>query len=167
KNGLDATVSIPHVALAADRVETQAISADVQLNTPPSGVSVKAQIAPVTATGKVIDLPRMDIEVAAKQPDLSARGTLTTPLYVDLDRQRARLPSLAGELALTGKNLPPNTKASVRGSVVADWAAQSANVELAVKVEDSNLDAKVAVAHWLKPAITFSVVADRLNLDRY
>src|SRR5262245_13497072 len=167
KNGLDAKVSIPRVALAGDHVETQAISADVQLNTPPSGVSVKVQIAPVNAKGKVIDLPRMDVEVAAKQPDLSARGTLTTPLNVDLDKQRARLPSLAGELTLTGKDIPPNTKASVRGSVVADWGTESANVELAVKVEDSNLDAKVAIAHWLKPAITFSVVADRLNVDRY
>jgi len=167
KNGLDAKVSIPRVALAADHVETQAISADVQLSTPPSGVSVKAQIAPIAAKGKVIDLPRVDIEVAAKQPDLAARGTLTTPLNVDLDKQRARLPNLAGELTLTGKDIPPNTKASVRGSVVADWGTESANVELAVKVEDSNLDAKVAVAHWLKPAITFSLVADRLNVDRY
>jgi AsmA protein len=167
KNGLDAKVSIPRVTLAPDHVESQAISADVQLNTPPSGVSVKARIAPITAKGKVVDLPRMDIEVAAKQPDLSAMGTLTTPLNVDLDKQHARLTSLAGELTLTGKNIPPNTKASVRGSVVADWGTESANVELAVKVEDSNLDAKVAVAHWIKPAITFSLVADRLNVDRY
>ncbi len=167
KNGLDAKVAIPRVVVAADRVETQAISADVALNTPPSGFSVKLQIAPVTAKGKHFDLPRLEIDVAATQPDLSALGKLSTPLKVDLEKQRVQLSGLAGELTLTGKNIPPKTRASVRGSALADWGAQSANVEVAVKVEDSNLDAKVQVAHWAQPAITFSLVADRLNVDRY
>ena len=43
------------------------------------------------------------------------------------------------------------------GGALADWGAQSANAELAVKLEDSSIDAKVAVAHWSTPAITFSI----------
>jgi AsmA protein len=167
KDGLDAKAAVPSLKLAPDRAESQAISAEFTLTTPPRTVRAKIQIAPLTLKGTQIQLSQLDVDLDVKQPDLSVQGKLATPVTLDLDKQQAQLPRIAGSLALSGKNIPANSKAMVSGAARADWAAQSANAELAVKLEDSSIDAKVAVAHWSTPAITFSLVADRLNVDRY
>jgi AsmA protein len=167
KDGLDAKAAVPSLKLAPDRAESQAISAEFTLTTPPRTVRAKIQIAPLTLKGTQIQLSQLDVDLDVKQPDLSVQGKLATPVTLDLDKQQAQLPRIAGSLALSGKNIPANSKAMVSGAARADWGAQSANAELAVKLEDSSIDAKVAVAHWSTPAITFSLVADRLNVDRY
>ena len=167
KDGLDAKAAVPSLKLAPDRAESQAISAEFTLTTPPRTVRAKIQIAPLTLKGTQIQLSQLDVDLDVKQPDLSIQGKLATPVTLDLDKQQAQLPRIAGSLALSGKNIPANSKAMVSGAARADWGAQSANAELAVKLEDSSIDAKVAVAHWSTPAITFSLVADRLNVDRY
>lgn len=167
KDGLDAKAAIPSLKLAPDRAESQAMSADVILATPPRTVTAKIRIAPLARKGTQIQLSQVDVDLDVKQPDLSVQGKLATPVTLDLDRQQVELPRIAGTLALSGKDIPPNSKAVVSGAARTNWGAQSASAELAVKLEDSNIDAKVAVAHWSTPAITFNLVADRLNVDRY
>ena len=137
------------------------------MSSPERTASAKIRMAPLSVKGTQVQLSQIDIDLAAKQPDLSVQGRISTPVALDLDKHQAQLPRIAGDLALSGKNIPPNAKAVVSGAARADWGAQSANAELAVKLEDSNVDAKVAVAHWSNPAITFSLVADRLDVDRY
>ncbi len=166
KDGLDAKISVPRLMLAPDLAESQAVAANVALATPPRAVSVKLRVAPLVAKGKRIEISRVDVELAASQPDLSAQGKLATPLTVDLDKRQAELAGITGELTLSSKSIP-STKATVRGSTRADWGSGSANAQLAVKLDDSHIDARVAVTHWSRPAIAFSVVADRLDLDRY
>jgi len=167
KDGLDAKAAIPSLKLAPDRAESQSISADVTLAAPPRTVTAKIRIAPLALKGTQIQLSQLDIDLGVKQPDLSIQGKLATPVTLDLDKQQAQLSRIAGNLALSGTDIPANSNVVVSGAARADWGAQSAGAELAVKLEGSNIDAKVAVAHWTTPAITFNLVADRLDVDRY
>ncbi len=75
---------------------------------------MKLQIAPLAAQGKRIEISRLDVDLTAKQPDLSIQGKLATPLTVDLDKRLADLPGLAGNLILAGKGIPNDTKAVVK-----------------------------------------------------
>ncbi|HWU38714.1 MAG TPA: AsmA-like C-terminal region-containing protein, partial [Candidatus Acidoferrum sp.] len=97
-----------------------------------------------------------------------AQGKLATPLLLDLTKQQAQLPSIVGDLTVSGKDIPNKSlKATVQGGGRADWAARNANIDLAVKLDDSNIQTKLAVLHWSQPAVNFTFVADRLNVDRY
>jgi AsmA protein len=79
-----------------------------------------------------------------------------------------QLPGIAGDLAVSGPNIPGKSlKAAVKGGARADWDKRNANAEVALKVDESNIQAKVGVANWAQPAVNFDVVADRLNVDRY
>jgi hypothetical protein len=98
---------------------------------------------------------------------LSVRGTLTSPLRLDLDARRAELPAVAGQLELTGQSIPRRTQATLRGSTRADWGAQSVSADLAVALDGSPVDATLPVASWTRPVVSFSVVADRLDMTRY
>jgi len=167
KSGLDAKVAVPRLDLAPDRAESQTITADVALVTPQRKVSAKLAIPSFAASATHVDLSRLDVELTAKQGDLEIQGKLGTPLALDLERRRAELPGIAGDLAVSGKALPGPSKATVRGAARADWGARSANAELAATLDDSKVDVRVAVANWSRPAISFAVVADRLDVDRY
>jgi AsmA protein len=168
KDGLDATVAVPRLQLTGEQAESQAITGVLKLVSAERAVEAKLQLAPITAKGKQLALARLDLDLTAKQGDLTAQGKLATPVTLDLDRQRAVLPGIAGDLAISGKALPGGVlKAAVKGAAQADWGAQSAGAALAVKLDESNIDANVDVAHWSRPAVNFTIVADRLNVDRY
>jgi AsmA protein len=168
KDGLDAKFSIPKLQLAPDRAESKAISGTVRLAKPGQAVDAKLALSALEAKGKQIQFARFDVDIDAKSGDLSVQGKLGTPVTLNLDASQVLLPGIAGDVTVSGPNIPNKTlRAAVKGGARADWARQSANAELAAKLDESNIHAKLAVANWSKPAIGFDVVADRLNIDRY
>jgi AsmA protein len=168
KDGLDATLAIPRVQVAPDRVESQAITGNIKLAAPERTVAAKLQVSPITAKGKQIQVSRLDVDLTAKQGDLGVEGKLASPIVLDLDKQQAQLSGLAGDLTVSGPSIPNKSlKAAVTGGARADWGAKDASADLVLKLDDSNIQTRAAVANWSQPAITFAVAADRLNVDRY
>ena len=168
KDGLDARFSIPRLALAPERAEGQAASGTVKLARPGQTVDAKLALSALEAKGKTIQFARFDIELDAKTGELAVQGKLATPVTLNLDASQVLLPGLAGDVTVSGPDIPNKTlRAAIKGGARADWAKQSANAEFAAKLDESNIQAKLAVANWSKPAVNFDVVADRLNVDRY
>jgi AsmA protein len=131
-------------------------------------VDAKLALSALEAKGKQIQFARFDVDLDAKSGELTVQGKLGTPVTLNLDASQVLLPGIAGDVTVSGPNIPNKTlRAAVKGGARADWAKQSANAEVAVKLDESNIQAKLAVANWSKPAIGFDVVADRLNVDRY
>jgi AsmA protein len=168
KDGLDAKLAIPKLQLAPDRAESKAITGAVKLTKPQQTIDAKLALSALEAKGKVIQFSRFDVDLDAKTGDLAVQGKLGTPVTLSLDQKQVQLPGIAGDLALSGPNIPGKSlKAAVKGGARADWDKRNANAEVALKVDESNIQAKVAVANWAQPAVNFDVVADRLNVDRY
>ncbi|HKB84518.1 MAG TPA: AsmA family protein, partial [Burkholderiales bacterium] len=57
--------------------------------------------------------------------------------------------------------------AELSGSVGADLKKQTANADLAIKVDESSIKAKVAVADFTALRSTFDIAIDKLNVDKY
>jgi AsmA protein len=168
KDGIDAKFSIPKLALAPDRAEGQAASGVIKLARPGQSVDAKLALSALEAKGKTIQFSRFDVDLDAKTGELSVQGKLGTPVTLNLEASQVALPGIAGDLTLAGPDIPNKSlRVAVKGGARADWAKQNANAELAARLDDSNLQVKLAVANWSKPAINFDVVADRLNVDRY
>jgi AsmA protein len=168
KDGLDAKLAIPKLQLAPDRAESKAITGAVKLAKPGQTIDAKLALSALEAKGKQIQFSRFDVDLEAKQGDLAVQGKLGTPVTLNLDAKQVQLPGIAGDLAVSGPNIPGKSlKAAVKGGARADWDKRNANAEVALKVDESNIQAKVGVANWAQPAVNFDVVADRLNVDRY
>jgi AsmA protein len=168
KDGLDAKLTIPQLQVAPDKAESKAISGEIKLAKPQQTVGARLVLSALEAKGSEIRFARFDIDLDAKTGDLAVQGKLGTPVTLNLDRQQAQLPGIAGDLVVSGPNIPGKSlKAALKGGARADWGKRNANAELAVKVDEQNIQAKVAVANWTQPAINFDVVADRLDVDHY
>jgi AsmA protein len=168
KDGLDATFTIPRLQLAPERAESKAISGAVKLARPGQTVDAKLALSALEAKGKQIQFSRFDVDLDAKTGELAVQGKLGTPVTLNLDASQVLLPGIAGDVTVSGPDIPNKTlRVALKGGARADWAKQNANAELAAKLDESNIQARLAVANWSKPAVNFDVVADRLNIDRY
>jgi AsmA protein len=168
KDGLDAKFSIPRLQLAPDRAESKAASGTIKLAKPGQTVDAKLALSALEAKGKQIQFARFDVDLDAKTGELSVQGKLATPVTLNLEASQVAAPGIAGDVSVSGPDIPNKTlRVALKGAARADWAKQNANAELAARLDDSNIQAKLAVAHWSKPALNFDVVADRLNVDRY
>jgi AsmA protein len=168
KDGLDAKFAIPRLQVAPEKAESKAITGEVKLAKPQQSINAKLVLSALEAKGADIRFSRLDVDLDAKQADLAVQGKLGTPVLLNLDSQTVQLPGIAGDLTATGPDVPGKTlKAAVQGGARADWGKRNANAELALKVDESNIQAKLGVANWAQPAIQFDVIADRLNVDRY
>ena len=168
KDGLDANLHIPRLQLTPDQAESQEITGEVKLSTPQRTVNATLKVPPIAAKGREVQVSRVDVELSAKQGDLAVQGTVATSLMLDLGKKVAQLSNLAGEVTASGNSIPnKSVKAAITGAARANWGLENADADLGLKLDESNIQAKVAVAHWSQPAATFAVVADRLNLDRY
>jgi AsmA protein len=140
----------------------------VKLVKPQSTVDAKLALSALEAKGAEIRFARFDVDLDAKQATLAVQGKLGTPVLLNLDGQTVQLPGIAGDLTVSGPDVPGKSlKAAVQGGARADWGKRNADAALALKVDESNIQAKVAVANWAQPAIQFDLLADRLNVDRY
>ena len=168
KDGLDARFSIPRLALAPERAESKAIDGVIKLSRPGETVDAKLALSALEAKGKQVNFSRFDLDLKAKTGELSVQGKMASPVALNLEASQIQLPGLAGDLTVSGPTIPNKSlKVALKGGARADWARRSASADLAARLDDSNIQAKVAVANWAAPAVTFDVNADRLNVDRY
>jgi AsmA protein len=78
------------------------------------------------------------------------------------------LSKLAGNINLAGPNLPKGAVAvSLAGNADIDLAKNKAQLNLAAKFDESNIDAKLGLTQFSPPALAFDLDVDRLNLDQY
>src|SRR5262247_2857469 len=168
KDGLDAKFAIPRLQLAPDKAESKAITGEVKLARPPSAIDAKLALSALEAKDRQVQFSRFEVDLDAKQGNVAVQGKLGSPVTLNLENEQVQLPGIAGDLTISGPDIPGKSlRTAVKGGARADWGKRNANAELAIKLDESNIQAKLAVANWAQPAVNFDVVADRLNLDRY
>jgi len=168
KDGLTANLAVPSLELAPDRAVSKAIGGTLRIDRAEQKLDAKLALDSATLQGKAVEFPRVAIEIDARQAGLGVRGTLGGPARVDLAQHTVTLPKLEGRFDVTGAALPPaGVKLAIDGSADADWARQTAATQLAAKLDQSNIQARVKVSRFAPLAASFDVQADRLDVDRY
>ena len=96
------------------------------------------------------------------------KGSLSTSILANLENRVIQLPKLAGDFAVASPDLPAKkARLSLSGNAGADLKKQSANVDLAMRLDESNIKAKFTVADFAALRSTFDIAIDKLNVDKY
>jgi AsmA protein len=78
------------------------------------------------------------------------------------------VPRLSADISLSAPELPQKTlQLPITGSVLADLDKQTASADLAIKLDESNIQAKLGLLKFTPAAYAFDINVDRLNVDRY
>jgi AsmA protein len=78
------------------------------------------------------------------------------------------VPRVSADISLSAPELPQKTlQLPITGSVLADLDKQTASADLAIKLDESNIKAKLGLLKFTPAAYAFDINVDRLNVDRY
>lgn len=120
-------------------------------------------------TGRVAeDVPgKLTLSGRVEGPDALRLGLeLAADYRFSLQKQQAALSGI--DLKLSGDaGAMKSLRVGLGGQLEADWGKEAVQADVAVKIDDSTLKAKVNVAGFATPAIQFDADLDRIDLDRY
>lgn len=144
------------------------LSAAVKVIGPQLDAKLDLKLSDLQASPAMLRIGDVQVSVDARQADNAVKGRLSTPVTANLETQLFELPKLAGEFDIAAPALPMKTlKLPLAGMVSADLKQQRVNVDLATKLDESNIKAKVALSQFDALFTRFDVEIDKLNLDRY
>lgn len=165
---LDLKFDAPRLAFTSAKASGDKVSLVTKISGPQRSITANLGLSGIEGTAKAFSSSGMTLELDARQGDQDIKGKLASPLTGNLDAQQVSLPNLVATLAITGPGFPgKGVNAELRGSANVDGRKQGASADLAGKLADSNIKAKLSVANFQAPAITFDVDIDQLDVDRY
>ena len=108
----------------------------------------------------------MTLDLESSKGDLVIQAKLASPLTGNLETRQLHLPNLTIAISTASTDVS-SIKGDLQGSVTVDGIKQNVQANLAGKVADSNIKAKLEVAGFANPAYNFDVDIDQLDLDRF
>ena len=104
--------------------------------------------------------------IRANQPKVDVKLQVGGTLAADLENQMFAVTGLTVKLNGDAAGVT-GLAAELSGSVAADLKKQTAHADLAMKLDESNIKAKFAVADFAAMRSTFDIAIDKLNVDKY
>ena len=104
--------------------------------------------------------------IRANQPKVEVKLQVGGTLAADLENQVFAVTGLTVKLNGDAAGVT-GLAAELSGSVAADLKKQTAHADLAMKLDESNIKAKFAVADFAAMRSTFDIAIDKLNVDKY
>jgi AsmA protein len=121
----------------------------------------RVEITPDKAAGETVSA-----EVKLKGPQRSVEANVKIA-GVQGSAKALTIPGISADIVLSGPDMPKTFKLNVEGNARADLDKQNASADLKARVDESNIQAKLALAKFSPPAYNFDINVDRLNLDQY
>ncbi|MGH8727959.1 MAG: AsmA family protein [Burkholderiales bacterium] len=136
---------------------------DAKLNAPLAGTMQEDGLIPAVLTSTALAL-----EFAGTFDKKDVKGSLRTPMTIEVKSQAIDLPKLVLALTAAGESLP-NKKVAMdfSGSANVNESKETVKLDLSGKLDESNIKGRFGIAGFAQPAITFDADIDRLNVDRY
>lgn len=128
----------------------------------PLALSVKGALE---GDARTLRSNELTLDLDARQGDRAIKAKLVSPLVADLNAKIFDLPKLVATVGMAGTGAPMNI--SLTGAAHADVPKQSATLQFATKLDESNITGKAGVSRFDPLAYVFDVGIDTLDIDRY
>ncbi len=138
-----------------------------KLMQPKGNLDVVLNVPALTSKGSAIRADNFTLDVNGQQGDNTIKSRIASPFSANLDTLQFSLDNLVASFTLSGPAMPRALNMNLGGSARIDLARQDAHLELAGKIDDSPLKAKLGISHFDTPAYDFDIAIDRLDADRY
>jgi AsmA protein len=167
-------VAVPSLKGSAKSFETGPLALDLnfqrdanqlkaKLNAPLTGTMQEDGLTPAVLTSSGMAL---DFNGTFDKNDV--KGTLRSPITININGKEVDLSKLALALTAAGETLPNKSlTVDLNGSANVNATKETVKLDVAGKLDESNLKGRFGVAGFAKPAITFDADIDQLNVDRY
>ena len=168
KDNLDLKLDAPKLVFTSAKASGDRLSASAKVSGPQRTLTANLSLPGIEGTAQAFSSSAMTLELDVRQGDHDIKAKLASPISGNLEARQLSLPRLATTLAVTGARFPgKGVSADLRGSANLDGGKQIASADVAGKLADSNIKARLGVSNFQAPAITFDVDVDQIDADRY
>jgi AsmA protein len=95
------------------------------------------------------------------------QGKLSSPLSFDFTSMQLQLPSIISNFSATHPQLGGKLNASVTGNMQTNFSEQNIKFGLKAKIDDSDVSGNLELQNFSRPAYSFDLDINKLDLDRY
>lgn len=167
-DSIDASLDVPKLQFAKEKLHAEKISLLAKLTQPGGNLNASLSIPGMEGSGRAFKAGDLKLELDGKQGDNTIKGSLTSPVSGNVEVQRYELGRLAANINITGPNLPKGAVAlRLNGNAALDLGKKAAQLNIASKFDESNIDAKIGLTQFSPPALSFALNIDQLNVDKY
>jgi len=168
KDQFDVKLDAPNLNFTADKASGDKVTMIAKITNPQGTTGVNLTLPGIEGTAQAFKSGAMTLDLDMKQGDLTVKSKLSSPVSGNLSAQQVNLPKLVAHISASGPNLPGKSlSGEFAGSASVDAVKQSVQANLAGKIADSNIKAKLGVAGFSPPGIHFDIDIDQLDIDRY
>ncbi|MBZ0094850.1 MAG: AsmA family protein [Sulfuricella sp.] len=165
-DSLDIRLASPKFELEPERFAGH-IDLTAKLMQPRGNLDLVLSVPALTGKGSAVRAESFTLDVSGKQGDNTIKSRIASPFSANLDTRQFSLDKLVASLNLSGPAMPGALDINLGGAARLDLAKQDAHLELAGKIDDSPLKARLGISHFDAPAYDFDIAIDRLDVDRY
>jgi AsmA protein len=168
KDNLELRLEAPRLSLTAEKASGEKVSVTAKLSGPQRTVSAVMSLPGVEGTAQAFKSGAMTLDLDVKQGAQSVKAKLASSLSGNVPARQLSLPALHASVSASGPDLPgKSVSAELKGSASVDMARQGVQAQVAGKVADSNVKARIGVAGFAVPSVQFDIDIDQLDVDRY
>lgn len=168
KDNFDVKLDAPRLSFTGDKASGDRLTIAARVSGPQGSTSADISLPGIEGSAQAFKSSAMTLDLDMKQGDLVVNAKIASPLAGNIHAQQVSLPQMKASISASGPNIPGKSlSGTLAGSASVDAGKQRAQANLAGKVADSNVKAKVGVAGFAPPGITFDVDIDQLDVDRY
>lgn len=115
---------------------------------------------------RIFTSPKISLDLSGKQGDTALKGSLVTPLSVNLKTQLIDLPAIVASFVLPN---PGGGTVALKsnGTANLNLAKHSATANLKGTLDESAFDAKLSLPNFSPATYAFDISIDRIDVDRY
>jgi len=158
----------PKLAVTKDKVSGERMMFEAALTGPKSKLNARLNIPGIEGNAKAFKTAQINASVDLEQEGRAVKAKLASPVAGSIDAQRLELSKLTGNVSVKDPNLPKSPiEATITGTAAVDLVKQTASLVFKTRVDESNIDGRVALAKFTPPFYTFDINVDKLDADRY
>ncbi|HEX9180029.1 MAG TPA: AsmA family protein [Burkholderiales bacterium] len=167
-NNLEFKAEAPRLTLTADKAAGEKLTVSAKVAGAKQTLVAQLALPGVEGTAQAFKTGPMSLDLDIKQGELAVKVKASSPVSGNLQAKQVSLPKLALNLSASGPDIPGKTvSGELQGSAAVDATKEAVQANLAGKVGESNLKAKLAVNGFTHPAYGFDVDIDQLDMDKY
>ena len=120
------------------------------------------------AIGEPVDF-QMSLGLESAKPKITAELEIEAKIIIDSSLQKVTIDGLKLTTDAKGETLPNGAvNLTLLASIIADTAAQKLDISgLNIHFDETTITGQAAVNNFEKPAITFALAIDQINVDKY
>ncbi len=165
---LKLALNAPKLILTDSKAEGSKLTLEANITQANGKINATLTLPDLAGNAKQFSVSEMRLDIDGKQGDNSIKGKLSSPLSGSLDAQTFQLSKLVANLDVDNPKLRKGgIKLTLAGDARGDFAKQVITTHLNSKLDDSTIQAKLAMQSFANPHFNVDIGIDQLDVDRY